>query len=333
MSGWRTVVWLAATTLAGLGAAAWALVAWAGRPGPSPAPAVVTVAPGSGVGAVAEDLAGRGVIRHAPLFAWLARLRGEAASVRAGEYLIPAGATPNAVLERLVAGDVVVRRLKILEGWTVRDMLVAANDAPGLATNLGEADADDLLAHLNLGDGHAEGRFFPDTYHYVAGDAAADVLRRAHAKMDAVLAAEWAERDEGLPYANAYAALTMASIIEKETSRAEDRRRVGGVFVRRLARGMRLQADPSVIYGIGTAFNGNLTRAHLNTDGPYNTYRRAGLPPTPIALPGRAAIRAALRPAAGTALYFVARGDGATVFSDTLREHNRAVRRYQLAGG
>lgn len=333
MSGWRAVVWLAVATLAGLGAAAWALVAWAGRPGTSAAPAVVTVVPGSGVGAVAEDLAHRGIIRHAPLFSWLARLRGQAASVRAGEYLIPAGATPNAVLERLVSGEVVVRRLKILEGWTVRDMLAAANGAPGLATNLGEADAEDLLARLDLGEGHAEGRFFPDTYHYVGGDAAADVLRRAHAKMEDVLAAEWVERDEGLPYADAYAALTMASLIEKETSRAEDRGRVGGVFVRRLARGMRLQADPSIIYGLGTAFDGNLTRAHLNTDGPYNTYRRAGLPPTPIALPGLAAIRAALRPAAGTALYFVARGDGATVFSDTLREHNRAVRRFQLAGG
>ncbi len=333
MSGWRVVIWLATATLAGLGAAAWALFAWAERPGPSDAPAVVTVAAGSGVGAVAQALAGHGVIAHAPLFSWLARLRGDAASVRAGEYRFPAGTTPNAVLAQLVAGDVVVHRLQIVEGWTVRDMLAAANAAPGLGTTLADADAENLLARLQLGDGHAEGQFFPDTYHYVAGDSAAEVLRRAHAKMEAVLAAEWAQRDDGLPYGDAHEALVMASLIEKETALPADRPRVAGVFVRRLARGMRLQTDPSIIYGLGAAFDGDLKRTHLRADGPYNTYRRRGLPPTPIALPGLGAIRAALRPADGTALYFVARGDGATVFSDTLNEHNRAVRRYQLAGG
>ena len=329
----RVGVWLAVAALAWLGGAGWALLAWAERPGQAAGPALVTVAPGSGVGAVAETLAARGVIDHAPLFTWLARLGGKAASVRAGEYLLPAGATPNEVLARLVAGDVVVRRLKILEGWTVREMLAATNSAPGLASPLVDTNAHTLLPRLGLGPGHAEGWFFPDTYHYVRGDSAADVLSRAHAKMREVLGLEWAGRAAGLPYGGEHEALTMASIIEKETALPPDRARVAGVFVRRLARGMRLQTDPAVIYGLGRAFDGDLTRAHLRTDGPYNTYRRGGLPPTPIALPGRAAIRAAMHPAGGSALYFVARGDGASVFSDTLREHNRAVRRHQLAGG
>ena len=322
---------IAALALASSGAAVWALFAWAERPGPG-AESVVVVQAGSGVGAVAQLLERSRVIDHAALFVAFARLRNAAAALRAGEYRFAPATTPRAALRQLVAGAVVFRRLQIVEGWTVRDMLAAVRVAPALTATLDGATTETLLARLGLGRGHAEGRFFPDTYHYVRADADADVLRRAYAKMQAVLAAEWAERAADLPYRNQGEALTMASLIEKETSLAQDRPRIGGVFMRRLRRGMRLQTDPAVIYGLGAAFDGDLKRAHLQADGPYNTYRRGGLPPTPIALPGRAAIRAALRPAAGTALYFVARGDGSTEFSSTLREHNRAVRRFQLAG-
>ena len=331
MSGWRATIWIGALAAVSLGAGMWAVLACAERPGPASAAAVVVVEAGSGVGTVARQLERRGVVDHASLFVALARLRNAAGAVRAGEYRFAAKTSPDAALEQLVSGAVVFRRLQIVEGWRVRDMLAAVRAAPALAATLEGANAQTLLVRLGLGDGHAEGRFFPDTYHYVRADADADVLRRAFAKMEQVLAAEWGGRSAGLPYRDASEALTMASIIEKETSLPEDRPRVGGVFVRRLARGMRLQTDPSVIYGLGAAFDGNLTRAHLEADGPYNTYRRGGLPPTPIALPGRAAIRAALHPTREAALYFVARGDGATVFSDTLREHNRAVRRFQLA--
>ena len=325
------MIWMVALAAAGLGAGVWAVLSWAERPGPGGGAAVLVVEAGSGVGTVARQLERRGVVDHASLFVAFARLRNAAGAVRAGEYRFAPQTTPAAALRQLVSGAVVFRRLQIVEGWRVSDMLAAVRAAPALAATLDGADAETLLARLGLGDRHAEGLFFPDTYHYVRADADADVLRRAFAKMQQVLATEWSGRDVDLPYANQGEALTMASIIEKETSLAEDRPRIAGVFVRRLARGMRLQTDPSVIYGLGAAFDGDLTRAHLHADGPYNTYRRGGLPPTPIALPGRAAIRAALHPTRETALYFVARGDGATVFSDTLREHNRAVRRFQLA--
>ena len=330
---WSVVAWVAGVAGVAL-AGAWvlAVLAWADRAGASGAAAVVVVAPGRALEGVARDLEARAVIDDAMRFRWLARLRNAAGAIRAGQYRFGPAATPARVLDQLVAGDVVVHRLLIVEGSTVRDLLDLVGGAPGLVEVLGPVTPEDLLARLGTGEGHAEGWFFPDTYHYVRGDTDADVLLRAHHRMRAVLGEEWARRDADLPYRDAREALAMASIIEKETGLPEHRARIGGVLVRRLGRGMRLQTDPTVIYGLGAAFDGDLTRAHLERDGPYNTYTRGGLPPTPIALPGRAAIEAALHPAPGTALYFVAQGDGATWFSDTLREHNAAVRRFQLAG-
>ena len=330
---WSVVAWVAGVAGVAL-AGAWvlAVLAWADRAGGPVEAAVVVVEPGRALDGVARELEAHGVIDDAMRFRWLARLRSAASAIRAGEYRFAPGATPAQVLEQLVAGEVVVRRLLIVEGSTVRDLLDLVASAPGLVAVLGGAAPENLLARLNIGDGHSEGWFFPDTYHYVRGDSDAGVLLRAHHRMRAVLGEEWARRDADLPYRDEREALVMASIIEKETGFPEHRAAIGGVLVRRLRRGMRLQTDPTVIYGLGAAFDGDLTRAHLERDGPYNTYTRGGLPPTPIALPGRAAIEAALHPAPGTALYFVAQGDGATWFSDTLREHNAAVRRFQLAG-
>ncbi|MYE13155.1 MAG: endolytic transglycosylase MltG, partial [Gammaproteobacteria bacterium] len=322
---------LSGVAVAGAGAWVGAFLAWAERPGPLAESAVLVVEPGRTLEGIARDLEAHAVIDDALRFRWFARLRDAAGAIRAGEYRFEAAASPARVLERLVTGEVVVHRLLILEGSTVRDLLDLAAHAPGLARLLDGATPEDLFARLGLGGGHAEGWFFPDTYHYVRGDTDADVLLRAHRRMRAVLAEAWAGRAPELPYRDEREALIVASIIEKETGMPEHRARIGGVLVRRLTRGMPLQTDPTVIYGLGAAFDGDLTRAHLERDGPYNTYTRRGLPSTPIALPSRAAIEAALHPAPGTALYFVAQGDGATWFSDTLREHNEAVRRFQRA--
>lgn len=329
------VAWMAGfagVALVAGGAWVWAVMAWADRAGALEEPVVLLVEPGRTLEGVARDLEARGVIDDGLRFRWFARLRDAAGAIRAGEYRFEPAASPAEALERLVAGEVIVHRLLILEGSTVRDLLDLVARAPGLTRLLAGATPADLFARLGLGGGHAEGWFFPDTYHYVHGDSDADVLLRAHHRMRAVLAEAWTARETDLPYRDERDALIVASIIEKETGLPEHRARIGGVLVRRLVLGMRLQTDPTVIYGLGAAFDGDLTRAHLERDGPYNTYTRRGLPPTPIALPGRAAIEAALHPAPGTALYFVARGDGATWFSDTLREHNEAVRRFQLGG-
>ena len=326
-----TLVAVVALTIA-LGAlGAWQLVhAWADRPGPLPEPVVVEIEAGTGFGRVARDLERLGVVENAALFSVLARLEDAAESVHAGEYRFVPAATPNAVLRQLVEGDVTVYRLQILEGWSVSDLMTAVGKAPALEATLAGVEVGKLLTRLDLGEGHPEGRFFPDTYHYRRGATDAEILRVAYQKMQSVMEVEWQGRAPDLPYRQRSDALVMASLVEKETGLPADRSRVAGVFVRRLKRGMRLQADPSVIYGLGREFDGNLTRAHLNRDGPYNTYTRAGLPPTPIALPGGAAIHAALHPAEEEAMYFVARGDGSSEFSVTLAEHVRAVRRFQL---
>ena len=310
---------------------AWQLVhAWADRPGSLPEPVVVDIEPGTGFGRVAQDLERLGVVENAALFSVLARLENAAESVRAGEYRFVPAATPNVVLLQLVEGDVTVYRLRILEGWSVSDLMTAVGKAPALEATLAGVEIDTLLAHLGLDEGHPEGQFFPDTYHYARGATDAEILRAAYEKMQSVMDVEWQGRAPDLPYRDRSDAHVMASLVEKETGLPEDRARVAGVFVRRLNRGIRLQADPSVIYGLGREFDGNLTRAHLDRDGPYNTYRRAGLPPTPIALPGRASIHAALHPVHEEVMYFVARGDGSSEFSITLAEHVQAVRRFQL---
>ncbi len=290
-------------------------------------------------GDTAVDLASKiehaGWLKHARLLPWIMRLRGDAERLQAGEYRVAAGETLAGLLARLLTGDIVVHSFRIAEGSRIADVLGALGADRRLAHTLGAARPETLMADLGLEvapviGAHGEGWFFPDTYSFNAGDTERSLLLRAHAKMRKELDAAWADRSSGLPYGNPYEALIAASLVEKETSRAEDRAHVSQVFAARLKRNMRLQADPTVIYGLGEAFDGDLTRAGLRQPTPYNTYVHKGLPPTPIALPGRAALAAALHPSGAEYLYFVARGDGSSEFSATLDAHNRAVRKFQL---
>lgn len=251
--------------------------------------------------------------------------------LQAGEYRILPGDSARTLLERIARGDVIRRRFTIVEGWTVAQMLVALRDArlsntPGLTGG-------NLSAELGIAHANPEGLFLPDTYDYVRSDKDLDVLRRAHDAMQRILAELWEKRRRDLPYADAYAALIVASMVEKETGVASDRPLIASVFAGRLRAGMKLQSDPTVIYGLGEAFDGNLTRAHLETPTPYNTYAIAALPPTPIALPGRDALVAVFQPPQTGYLYFVGRGDGTSQFSATLADHNKAVNTYQRGGG
>jgi len=278
----------------------------------------------------ARDLAAQGILSQPRLWSWQARWQGKAHRVQAGEYWIRRGDTPNTLLEALVAGDVIRYDIQLLEGWTLREVLDVLARNEKLIAELGSVDKHTLLGVLGLPGGNAEGLFFPDTYQFTRGVSDADILRRAYDQMQLELADAWQDRAVGLPYDTPYQALVAASLIEKETGRDEDRLLIGQVFVTRLRLGMRLQTDPSVIYGLGQEFDGNLTRKHLRTDTPYNTYTRNGLPPTPIALASARSIKAALQPADGDYLYFVSRGDGSSQFSITLEEHESAVRKYQL---
>ena len=314
--------------IAFLGGMALYLERWATQPLPTSKEITVIVEPAMTFSAVTNTLVEEGIV-NPWLFTMRARQRGLQASVQTGEYLLTLGLTPDELLDRLTRGDVVTHRFLIVEGSTCRVVLERLADDGRLDYDLSGVTPDDLMARLGLPAENAEGRFFPDTYIFKRGDKASALLRRAKSKMDRVLAEAWGERSPNLPFETQYEALTLASIIEKETALSADRARVAGVFVRRLAMGMRLQSDPTVIYGVGSAFKGDLTRKMLKTDGPYNTYRRHGLPPTPIALPGRASIEAALNPGGGKDLYFVARGDGSSEFSETLEDHNKAVARYQ----
>lgn len=287
---------------------------------------------GASMARLARDFETHGWVAHATLFALRARLDGHARGLKAGTYAIAPGDTPRAVLERLVAGRTAQFDVTFIEGSTFAELRERLAAAPHLGQTLAGLDDAGVLAALGIERASAEGLFFPSTYRYEAGSDDRELLERAHRRLLAELDAAWQARDPELPYATPYEALIMASIVEKETGRADERRAIAGVFVRRLVLGMKLQTDPTVIYGLGDAFDGNLRRADLRRDTPFNTYTRHGLPPTPIAMPGAAAIRAALDPAPGQALYFVARGDGTHAFSETLAEHNAAVRKYQLAG-
>ena len=282
---------------------------------------------------LAQELTALGVLDQPYYFLALAYLSGDAGRVKAGEYEISPGMTPVALLDRLVKNQVYQRSVTLIEGWTLAQLLAALAKDDRLVTKLEGATPEGLMAALGRPGQHPEGRFFPDTYRFTKGTSDLDILRRAAQAMDRVLAEEWRDRAPGLPLENPDQALVLASIIEKETGQASERPAIAGVFIRRLQLGMRLQTDPTVIYGLGAVFDGDLRRADLTRDTPYNTYTRPGLPPTPIALPGRAALHAALHPEAGDSLYFVAKGDGGHCFSATLQEHNQAVRRYQLGQG
>lgn len=260
----------------------------------------------------------------------LARQTGAAGKLQVGEYALSPDTTPNLLLQAMRDGKVVRRMFTIVEGWNIRDLRAALAKVDGLEHDSAKLDDAALMKALGDPGQHPEGRFLPETYAWVKGDSDLDMLKRAHAAMQAALDEAWASRADDLPLKNADEALALASIVEKETGIAEERPAIAGVFVRRLKIGMRLQTDPTVIYGMGAAYAGNIRRSDLTTDTPYNTYTRAGLTPTPIAMPGKAALRAATRPAKGDALYFVAVGDGSGrhVFSASLDAHNAAVRDY-----
>jgi UPF0755 protein len=253
-------------------------------------------------------------------------------SLKAGLYEIHDGTTPRRLLQKFVRGEVKIFRVTFIEGSRFVDMRRVLAGQRHLRQTLQGQDEAAMTAQIAPAIEHLEGRFFPSTYHYFRGDSDIDILRRAYTRMAELLAFHWQSRDPGLPYDSPDDALIMASIVEKETGREDERAQIAGVFVRRLERGMKLQTDPTVIYGMGEAFDGNLRRVDLETDTAYNTYTRHGLPPTPIAMPGEASIHAAMHPASGDFLYFVGKGDGSHHFSATLNEHNAAVRRYQLAG-
>lgn len=288
------------------------------------------IKPGTSLKGVANDLHRRGVLAHPRYLVWLAQWQGRAQQIKMGEYQIKPGTTPLELLDQLVAGRVVEYSLTVVEGWTFKQFREAVQRHPVLQQTLtGLSDAQ-LMERLGWNGEHPEGRFYPDTYHFPKGATDSGFYRRAYHAMQEYLNKEWASRDPALSLKTPYEALILASIVERETAVPSERPTVAGVFLRRLQIGMRLQADPTVVYGLGIHFDGNLRRRDLERDTPYNTYTRAGLPPTPIALPGAASIHAVLHPEDGKSLYFVARGDGSHAFSKTLAEHNKAVRKYQI---
>jgi UPF0755 protein len=286
------------------------------------------VASGTPAWRVTENLAERGLLAEPWLLALYARATGDATRIRAGEYRLEPGTTPVSLLTKLVAGDVLLHQLTIVEGARFADVLAALRSHPAIAVS--SLDGAAIMAALGAPGVHPEGQFFPDTYRFPRGTADLDVLRQAHTALVTHLEAAWNARAPNIAIATPYEALILASIVEKETALATERGRIAGVFHQRLRRNMRLQTDPTVIYGLGAAFDGNLRRQDLERDTPYNTYTRGGLPPTPIALPGLGALEAAVMPEISDAVYFVAtgRGDGSHAFSATLEEHERAVREY-----
>jgi UPF0755 protein len=313
------------------GAAGGAFWALANLKAPLPAPAdgvLFDVSAGASLSKVANDLHSRELVPHPRLLTWYARLRGDATRVQAGEYRITARMTAQTLLEALIAGDVYLRQFTIVEGWRFTDLLTALRAQPTIAAT--ELAPGEIMAALGEPDLDPEGQFLPDTYSFAKGTEDLAVLRLAHAALARTLEKAWASRASNVALASPYEALILASIVEKETALPGERRLISGVFQERLQRGMRLQTDPTVIYGLGDAFDGNLRRRDLDADTPYNTYTRRGLPPTPIALAGAASIEAATDPEFTGALYFVATGepDGSHRFSATLEEHNRAVADY-----
>lgn len=290
------------------------------------------VQPGSSARAAARQMVEAGIDLNPWAFEALARASRSAAALKAGSYEVEQGITLWALLQKLTRGDVSQSELAIIEGWNFRQLRDKLNAHPDLRHDGAGLSDRELLQRIGAAESHPEGLFFPDTYLFSKQSSDLDLLARAYRAMQKRLQTEWAARDPGLPLQHPYQALILASIVEKETGRAADRPHIAAVFVNRLRQGMLLQTDPTVIYGMGERFDGNLRRQDLLTDTPYNTYTRGGLPPTPIAMPGQAALQAALHPAASPALYFVARGDGSSQFSSSLDEHNRAVNKYQRGG-
>ncbi len=305
---------------------------WAGIRPLDPGTESYVITPGSGAWQLAQQLIDRDVIDEPyTLVAWV-YAKGYTRNIKAGEYRFEPGISLQQLLRQTVDGKVVQYGITFPEGWTFRQLRAALQSVTGLQQTLAGKSDHQIMELLGASPQHVEGRFYPDTYFYTTGTSDLDILRQAHRRMHERLAQAWENRPLDTPLRSPKEALVLASIIEKETGIPDERRLISAVFHNRLKLGMRLQTDPTVIYGLGEAFDGNLTREHLQTATPYNTYVHKGLPPTPIAMPGGDAIHAALHPADTTALYFVARGDGSHEFSSTLEAHNRAVVQYQLRG-
>ena len=285
--------------------------------------------PGTGLKTISRSLAAQGLVVAPWTFSLVARFRGQGEKLQAGVYEIRPGTTPVALLDRMVRGDSLQDRITFIEGWTFRQVRAILDRTETLRHDTIGLQEQEILERLGAIERRAEGLFFPDTYHFTMGTSDLQILRAAHGRMRTRLEHAWAARKPGLPFTSPYDALVLASVVEKETGRADDRPAIAAVFLNRLRIGMRLQSDPTVIYGLGEKFDGNLRRRDLEADSPYNTYVRNGLPPTPIAIPGAAALEAVLMPIEHKALYFVARGDGTSEFSNNLDDHNRAVARYQ----
>jgi UPF0755 protein len=328
----KLIVTGAIVSVAAFGGFQW----WAGQPITTADSPVIpfAIAQGSGVAGAAQQMASSGVPVNGFLFGVLARITGKASQIKAGSYELKPETTPRRLLTQLVRGEYAQESLTIIEGWTFRQMRQTVDAAPNLKHETAKLSDKELLARV-VGDGKyttPEGLFFPDTYLFAKNSSDLQIYRQAHEMMMKRLKAAWEKRESNLPYTDPYQALIMASLVEKETGQKSERAMIAGVFVNRLKTGMLLQTDPTVIYGMGERYDGKIHKKDLETDTPYNTYTRAGLPPTPIALPGVESLAAALMPAKTEALYFVSRGDGTSHFSANLNEHNKAVNQYQRQG-
>jgi UPF0755 protein len=322
----KTIILGTIVSVAAVAGFAW----WSKQPISNQEPAIpFTVLPGSGVAAVSQQIAAAGVPVNPFLFSLLARVTQKSSRIKAGSYELKPGTTPRRLIDQLVRGEFAQESLTIIEGWTFRQMRQAIAGNKGLKHDTAELSDADLMAKISTEYKMPEGLFFPDTYLFAKGSSDLQIYKQAHAMLVSHLNSAWEKRDPSLPYANPYQALVMASIVEKETGQKSERSMIAGVFVNRLKLGMLLQTDPTVIYGMGDKYNGKIRKKDLETDTPYNTYTRPGLPPTPIALPGVQSLQAALGPAKTEALYFVSRGDGTSKFSGNLTDHNRAVNQYQ----
>lgn len=328
---WFSRAMLAVLLMAAL--AAGAVWQWLRSPLSLATPSVeLSIEPGTSPAEVARAWVAAGVQTDARfLYQWF-KWSGQAKQIRAGSYEVHTGITARELLDKMVRGDQVLEQLRLIEGWNWRQVRAALAAAPSLKVKTAAMSDPEVMAALGDPGVAPEGRFFPDTYAYSRGVSDLTVLKRAHEAMKKRLAAAWGQRASDLPLKNADEALILASIVEKETGVASDRSKVAAVFVNRLRIGMPLQTDPTVIYGLGEGYDGNLHKRDLMTDTPFNTYMRGGLPPTPIAMPGAASLQAALNPAAIKSLYFVSRGDGSSEFSNDLDAHNRAVNKYQRGG-
>jgi UPF0755 protein len=328
----RLKIFVLIVAAAGIGFCGWML--WfALNPVELSAPSVdFSIRAGSSLRSATRQIIDAGVPVDAWQFRLLARVNGVHGTIKAGSYQLASGATPLQILRKITQGEFVLADITFVEGWTFRDMRAAMKAHPDLKHDSDGLSEAEIMAKLRASETSPEGVFYPDTYIFAKGSSDMAVLARAYRAMQKQLQSAWAQRSSGLPISDPYEALILASIVEKETGTPGDRSMIAGVFVNRLRLGIKLQTDPSVIYGLGEQFDGNLRKKDLLTDTPFNTYTRLGLPPHPIAMPGLASIAAVMNPAKTDALYFVSRGDGSSEFSRTLAEHNRAVARYQMPG-